>query len=193
MPEEDSGVRVVLLVPLIDGLCMSCRSFLLPFTGQYHARSQPEDKPSADGERNVRQHVIITPNLGLAYDLRIRSRLTLTQFYNIRGTLDTAKCTSTYLLTMLSALVTSTLLAALANAASIAKRENDGNFFSDLSLRTVGARNTLVSHPSIKFGLMSDIYRTGGSGSRRLETPSRSGMTYPSTLTKATSESSTLS
>jgi hypothetical protein len=122
---------------------------LLPFTGQYYARSQPEDKPSADGGRNVRQNAIITPNLGLAFDLRIRSRLTLTQFYHIRGTLDTAKCASTYLITMISALVTSTLLAGFANAASIAKRENDGNFFSDLSLRTVGARNTLVSHPSI--------------------------------------------
>ena len=54
---------------------------------------------------------------------------------------------------MLSALVTSTLLAGLANAASISKRENDGNFFSDLSLRTVGARNTLVSNLSIKFGV----------------------------------------
>jgi hypothetical protein len=166
---------------------------LLPFTGQYYARSQPEDKPSADGGRNVRQNAIITPNLGLAFDLRIRSRLTLTQFYHIRGTLDTAKCASTYLITMISALVTSTLLAGFANAASIAKRENDGNFFSDLSLRTVGARNTLVSHPSIGFGFIPDIYRTGGSGSRRLGTPSHSGMMYPFIPTKATRESSTLS
>jgi hypothetical protein len=33
----------------------------------------------------------------------------------------------------------------LALAALIPKRENDGDFYSDLSLRTVGARNTLVS------------------------------------------------
>jgi hypothetical protein len=69
---------------------------------------------------------------------------------------------------MLSALVTSTLLAGLSNAASIAKRENDGNFFSDLSLRTVGARNTLVSNLSIKFGFyrltsigLADLAREG--------------------------------
>lgn len=93
---------------------------------------------------------------------------------------------------MLSALITHTLLAGLANAASIAKRENDGDFSSDLSLRTVGARNTLVSHPPTGVRMVSDIYRTGESGSRNLVTPSHSGMMYPFTPMKATSESSTL-
>jgi hypothetical protein len=44
---------------------------------------------------------------------------------------------------MFSKVLASTLLPA-AFAASIAKRENGGDFYSDLSLRTVGARNTLV-------------------------------------------------
>jgi len=79
-PEEAPGVRVLLDIPLVDGLCMSCRFFLLPFTGQDHARSQPKDKSSAGSGRNVRQNVIITPNLGLAFDFRIRSRLTFTKF-----------------------------------------------------------------------------------------------------------------
>ena len=52
--------------------------FMMPFTGQYHARSQPKDQSSAVGGRNVRQHVIITPNLGLAFDFWIRSHLIIT-------------------------------------------------------------------------------------------------------------------
>jgi hypothetical protein len=45
---------------------------------------------------------------------------------------------------MLSNILISAILPGIALAASIAKRENDGDFTSDLTLRTVGARNTLV-------------------------------------------------
>jgi hypothetical protein len=53
---------------------------------------------------------------------------------------------------MLSIVLCSTLLAGLVSAASIARRENDGDFYSDLSLRTVGARNTLVSRALPRLG-----------------------------------------
>lgn len=47
--------------------------------------------------------------------------------------------------TMLTQILSSAVLPTLALAATIpSKRENGGDFLSDLSLRTVGARNTLV-------------------------------------------------
>ena len=48
-------------------------------------------------------------------------------------------------LTMLTKAFAAAVLPTLALGALIPKRENGGDFYSDLSLRTVGARNTLVS------------------------------------------------
>lgn len=46
---------------------------------------------------------------------------------------------------MFSKALATAILPSLALGALIPKRENDGDFYFDLSLRTVGARNTLVS------------------------------------------------
>ena len=85
-----------------------------------------------------------------------------------------------------------TLLPLLALGASVPKRNNGGSSSSSYSLRTVGARNTLVSLPMVAQRRNAET-RIGGYGWRKTANPFRSGTMCHFTPIHRTNGSSILS